>query len=160
MRLLVPRNSDPPFVGWLTRSSYHCLMKAGVRVYEYLPPRKLHAKSIVIDDASAIIGSANLDHWGLVANHEVVLVAREPNLPANCAMRSSTICNARRNFSLRNGKNAACMSGCWKPSGGWHAACSLKGGWRAAVRLISLSTRQHSHTRPLPPSASGFRRWR
>jgi cardiolipin synthase len=80
VRLLVPRNSDPPFVGWLTRSSYRCLMKAGVRVYEYLPPRKLHAKSIAIDDAWAIVGSANLEHWSLVANHELVLVAREAGL--------------------------------------------------------------------------------
>jgi cardiolipin synthase len=80
VRLLVPRNSDPPFVGWLTRSSYTCLMKSGVRVYEYLPPRKLHAKSIAIDDEWSIIGSANLDHWGLVANHELVLVTRDRKL--------------------------------------------------------------------------------
>jgi cardiolipin synthase len=80
VRLLVPRNSDPPFVGWLTRSSYTCLMKSGIRVYEYLPPRKLHAKSIAIDDEWSIIGSANLDHWGLVANHELVLVARDRKL--------------------------------------------------------------------------------
>lgn len=80
VRLLVPRNSDPPFVGWLTRSSYISLMKSGVRVYEYLPPRKLHAKSIAIDDEWSVIGSANLDHWGLVANHELVLVTRDRKL--------------------------------------------------------------------------------
>jgi cardiolipin synthase len=78
--VLVPRNSDPPIVGWLTRSSYACLMKSGVRVYEYLPPRKLHAKSIAIDDEWSIIGSANLDAWSLVANHELVLVARDQKL--------------------------------------------------------------------------------
>jgi cardiolipin synthase len=59
---------------------YTCLMKSGIRVYEYLPPRKLHAKSIAIDDEWSIIGSANLDHWGLVANHELVLVARDRKL--------------------------------------------------------------------------------
>jgi cardiolipin synthase len=80
VRVLVPRNSDPPIVGWLTRSSYACLMKSGVRVYEYLPPRKLHAKSIAIDDEWSIIGSANLDAWSLVANHELVLVARDQKL--------------------------------------------------------------------------------
>jgi cardiolipin synthase len=80
VRVLVPRNSDPPFVGWLTRSSYTCLMKSGIRVYEYLPPRKLHAKSIAIDDDWSIIGSTNLDHWGLVINHELVLVARDRKL--------------------------------------------------------------------------------
>jgi cardiolipin synthase len=80
VRVLVPRNSDPPFVGWLTRSSYACLMKSAIRVFEYLPPRKLHAKSIAIDDDWSVIGSTNLDHWGLVANHELVLVARDQKL--------------------------------------------------------------------------------
>jgi cardiolipin synthase len=80
VRLLVPRDSDPHYTGWMTRSAYCSLMKAGVRVYEYLPPRKLHAKSIVIDDRWAIIGSANLDHFGLFANRELVLVARDPRL--------------------------------------------------------------------------------
>ncbi|HET8564470.1 MAG TPA: cardiolipin synthase B, partial [Candidatus Binatia bacterium] len=82
VRLLVPRNSDPPFVGWLTRSAYTSLMAAGVRIYEYLPlPRgKLHAKTAVIDDEWCIIGSANLDHLSLFVNHELVLIARDPGL--------------------------------------------------------------------------------
>jgi cardiolipin synthase len=80
VRLLVPRDSDPHYAGWMTRSAYCSLMKAGVRVYEYLPPRKLHAKSVVIDDRWAIIGSANLDHFGLITNHELVLVAPDQRL--------------------------------------------------------------------------------
>ena len=79
VRLLIPRNSDPHYVGWMTRSAYCSLINSGVRVYEYLPPRKLHAKSVVIDDQS-IIGSANLDHLGLFTNHELVLVARDRRL--------------------------------------------------------------------------------
>jgi cardiolipin synthase len=80
VRLLVPRDSDPHYVGWMTRSAYCSLMRAGVRVYEYLPPRKLHAKSVVIDDEWSIVGSANLDHFGLVTNHELVLLARDRRL--------------------------------------------------------------------------------
>jgi cardiolipin synthase len=82
VRLLVPRNSDPPFVGWLTRSAYSSLMSAGVRIYEYLPlPRgKLHAKTAVIDNEWCVIGSANLDHLSLFVNHELVLIARHPAL--------------------------------------------------------------------------------
>jgi cardiolipin synthase len=82
VRLLVPRNSDPPVVGWLTRSAYNSLMAAGVRIYEYLlPPRgKLHAKTAVIDDEWCIIGSANLDHLSLVVNRELVLIARDRGL--------------------------------------------------------------------------------
>jgi cardiolipin synthase len=82
VRLLFPRYSDPPFVGWLTRSSYTRLMADGVRIYEYLPPPrgKLHAKTAVIDDEWSVIGSPNLDHLSLIVNHELVLVARDRGL--------------------------------------------------------------------------------
>ncbi|MFW6028192.1 MAG: phospholipase D-like domain-containing protein [bacterium] len=80
VRVLVPRNSDPPIVGWMTRSAYGSLMKAGIRVYEYLPPRKLHAKSVAINDEWSIVGSTNLDHWSLIVNSELALVAHDPRL--------------------------------------------------------------------------------
>jgi cardiolipin synthase len=79
VRLLVPRYSDPAFVGWLTRSGYSSLITDGVRIYEYLPlPRgKLHAKTAVIDDEWCVVGSPNLDHLSLLVNHELVLIARD-----------------------------------------------------------------------------------
>jgi cardiolipin synthase A/B len=80
VRLLVPRCSDPPFVGWLTRSGYTLLMDDGVRIHEYVAPRKLHAKTAVIDDEWCIIGSPNLDHLSLLVNHELMLVARDGRL--------------------------------------------------------------------------------
>lgn len=80
MRLLVPRYSDPPFVGWLTRSGYTSLMADGVRIHEYVAPRKLHGKTAVIDDEWCIIGSPNLDHLSLLVNHELVLAARDSGL--------------------------------------------------------------------------------
>jgi cardiolipin synthase len=82
VRLLVPRYSDPAFVGWLTRSGYTSLMADGVRIYEYLPPPrgKLHAKTAVIDNEWCIVGSPNLDHLSLLVNHELVLIARDPSL--------------------------------------------------------------------------------
>ncbi len=78
-RLLVPRMSDPSILGWVTRAAYEGLLAAGVRVFEYLP-RKLHAKTSVVDDQWSVIGSANLDHLSLFVNHELVLLAREPAL--------------------------------------------------------------------------------
>lgn len=78
-RLLVPRRSDPFFAGWSTRAAYGALLEAGVRVYEYLP-RRLHAKTSVIDGEWSVVGSANLDHLSLVVNRELVLVARDPGL--------------------------------------------------------------------------------
>ena len=80
VRLLVPRDSDPSFVGWLTRSGYSRMMAQGVHIYEYVAPRKLHAKTAVIDDEWCVIGSPNLDHLSLLVNHEIVLVARDRGL--------------------------------------------------------------------------------
>ena len=80
VRLLVPRDSDPSFVGWLTRSGYSRMMAEGVHIYEYVAPRKLHAKTAVIDDEWCVIGSPNLDHLSLLVNHELVLIARDPGL--------------------------------------------------------------------------------
>ncbi len=77
--LLVPRTSDPPILGWVTRAAYAGLLAAGVRVFEYLP-RKLHAKTSVVDDQWSVIGSANLDHLSLFVNHELVLLARDAAL--------------------------------------------------------------------------------
>ena len=82
VRLLVPRYSDPAFVGWLTRSGYTSLMADGIRIFEYLPPPrgKLHAKTALIDGEWCIIGSSNLDHLSLLVNHELVLIARDRTL--------------------------------------------------------------------------------
>jgi cardiolipin synthase len=74
-------------------------MKSGIRVYEYLPPRKLHAKSIAIDDEWSIVGSANLDHWGLVANHELVLVARDRKL--GCELRGAFLQDLERSEEVQ-----------------------------------------------------------
>lgn len=80
VRLLVPRLSDPPITGWATRAAYADLLDVGARVFEYRPPRKLHAKTWVIDGEWAVVGSANLDHLSLFVNLELVLAARDPDL--------------------------------------------------------------------------------
>ena len=79
IRLLLPKRGDPAVVGWATRAAYHTLLASGVRIFEY-QPRKLHAKSMVVDGGWAVVGSANLDHLSLFVNHELILVARAPRL--------------------------------------------------------------------------------
>lgn len=76
VRLLVPQRGDPPAAGWATRAAYARLLTAGVRVFEY-GPRKLHAKTSVIDSKWSVVGSANLDYLSLFLNQELVLMARD-----------------------------------------------------------------------------------
>lgn len=122
VRLLVPRYSDPAFVGWLTRSGYTRLLAEGVRIYEYLPPPrgKLHAKTAVIDDEWSVIGSPNLDHLSLFVNHELVLVAGDRALG-----------KAMRDQYLRDMANASEVQPSVWAERGWAERCLEAIGWTA-----------------------------
>ncbi|MBR3687024.1 MAG: cardiolipin synthase [Clostridia bacterium] len=69
VRIIVPHIPDKKIVFGMTRSFYHRLMKAGVRIYEY-KPGFVHAKSYIADDEYAMIGTINLDYRSLVHHFE------------------------------------------------------------------------------------------
>jgi len=71
VRVLVPRRSDSRVVTAAARSFFGDLLDAGVRVYEYTP-RMLHAKTLVVDDIFACVGSANMDSRSFRLNYEIV----------------------------------------------------------------------------------------
>lgn len=73
VRLLVPRKGDSRVVDLAARSYFPELLDGGVRVLEY-EPRFIHAKTFVIDDDVAIIGTANLDNRSFRLNFEVAAV--------------------------------------------------------------------------------------
>jgi cardiolipin synthase len=73
VRLIVPDTSDHPIVDLATQSYFWIMLKAKARVYLY-HDHVLHAKTIIIDDEWASVGSANLDNLSLVFNYEVNLV--------------------------------------------------------------------------------------
>ncbi len=60
VRLITPGIPDKGYVHLVTQSYYGILMSAGVKIYEYLPGF-IHAKSIVIDDEAAVVGTINMD---------------------------------------------------------------------------------------------------
>lgn len=53
------------------------LLRAGVELWEYAGNGHLHAKSLLIDDRVAVIGSYNFDVRSEIANLEVAVVARD-----------------------------------------------------------------------------------
>ncbi|MDG1357772.1 MAG: phosphatidylserine/phosphatidylglycerophosphate/cardiolipin synthase family protein [Akkermansiaceae bacterium] len=71
--VLLPRDSDVAAVDWLREGLYPSLLSWGVRVIEYLGP-VLHAKTMVVDDSVAIIGSNNFDILSVVMNRETAIV--------------------------------------------------------------------------------------
>lgn len=69
VRIITPHRWDKRFVHMTTRSYYHDLIRAGVRIYEY-SSGFLHSKTFVSDDETAIVGTTNLDFRSLYLHFE------------------------------------------------------------------------------------------
>ena len=73
VRILVPGNhTDAIPVQFAGRSYYEELLAAGVRIFEFLPAM-MHAKTVVVDDAWSVIGSANMDERSMELNEENIV---------------------------------------------------------------------------------------
>lgn len=79
VRVLTPAENDLRLVGAASRSYYPDLLECGVRLFEYGPPM-LHAKTLVVDDLLAIVGTANADARSFRLNFEVVVVCYQPDI--------------------------------------------------------------------------------
>ncbi len=80
VRVMVPNELiDVPPVLWAGRYYYEELLAAGVRIFEY-QKTMLHSKFIVVDEAWAIVGSANIDIRSKELNEENVLAVLDENL--------------------------------------------------------------------------------
>ena len=73
VKLMVPERSDSRIVSAAARSYYAELQAAGVLVFEYRG-RVLHAKTLVVDEAYGMVGSANFDNRSFRLNFEVAAV--------------------------------------------------------------------------------------
>jgi len=74
VRILVPARSDNRLADMAARSYFPELARAGVKISEYTP-HMLHAKTLVIDNDLAVIGTANFDNRSFRLNFEVVVAA-------------------------------------------------------------------------------------
>lgn len=63
------------------RHRYGPLLAAGIHIYEY-QPTKIHAKIITSDDATSLIGSANLNFRSLYHDAEFSLLIKNKGLAA------------------------------------------------------------------------------
>lgn len=70
VKLLVPGISDSKLANFASSSYYNALLKAGVEIYKY-QKGFVHAKTLVIDDEIAIVGTANMDIRSFDLNFEV-----------------------------------------------------------------------------------------
>jgi cardiolipin synthase len=79
VRVMIPKKSDSRLVDLAARSYIEPMVKTGVRVFEY-QPRMLHSKALLVDDAFAIIGSANFDNRSFTTNFEMSMAVHEAHI--------------------------------------------------------------------------------
>lgn len=76
VEIIVPRDSDVPVADWIRDGLYPFLLKSGVDVREYTEAN-MHAKTMVVDDRIAVVGSANFDVLSMSMNWELTLVIED-----------------------------------------------------------------------------------
>lgn len=106
VRVLTPAKSDVPLAQWAARALYSGLLRHGVRVYEY-EPRVLHAKTVLVDDAWASVGTANLDYRSLFINAEVNLVTNDATFCEELAREFLTDLEAAHEIKLEHWQRRA-----------------------------------------------------
>ena len=79
--MLFPKRNDNWIVAAASRSYYKDLIDAGAEIYEYRPGL-LHAKTMVVDRCTGLIGSANLDRRSFELNFENNILFEDPGFAA------------------------------------------------------------------------------
>jgi len=79
--IVFPRRNDSAIVGAISRAYYPVLAAAGVRIFEF-GGGLLHAKTLVVDDILALVGSSNMDRRSLDLNFENNILFESPPLAA------------------------------------------------------------------------------
>ncbi len=87
--LVVPAQNDSKMVAAASRSRYQRLQAAGVNIHEF-KGGLLHAKTITIDKATAMIGSANLDRRSLDLNFEVSMLVYDSDFASQLRFLQSS----------------------------------------------------------------------
>jgi len=86
VRVLVPQRSDVALVDAAARSNFLVLLRGGVRIFLY-QPSVLHAKTMVVDGAWGMVGSANFDIRSFRLNFELGALVLGPHFAARMEAR-------------------------------------------------------------------------
>ncbi|WOD44588.1 cardiolipin synthase [Hwangdonia lutea] len=81
VKILIPGVSDSKMVNAAASAYYTELLQVGAKIYKY-NKGFVHAKTMVIDDDLAIIGSANMDYRSFDLNFEVNAMVYSKNIAA------------------------------------------------------------------------------
>jgi cardiolipin synthase len=100
VQVIVPKQGDSKLVTMASHTYCESLVKAGIRIFEYGPPM-LHAKTIVVDETVAVIGTANLDNRSFRLNFEIAAAMYDATVIARLAKRFEEDRSHSKPFPLR-----------------------------------------------------------
>jgi cardiolipin synthase len=96
--IFIPQTSNHRLADLVREAYLTRVQEAGAGVWLY-EPRMLHAKSILVDDTLAIVGSANMDMRSMLLNYEIALCIYDSDAIRQLEtwmLRLKTDCSARK----------------------------------------------------------------
>lgn len=109
VKIMIPNKPDHAFVYWATLSYIGDLLKAGASVYIY-DNGFIHAKTIVVDDETASVGTANIDVRSFRLNFEVNAFIYDVTIAKNSFPHLKKICSSPENIRMKNIRSVRCGS--------------------------------------------------
>ena len=76
VRVVVPQHNNHRYAGMASKALFEELLSAGVRIFLRKPPF-IHAKAMLIDDRTALVGTANIDVRSLELNYETTVLVQD-----------------------------------------------------------------------------------
>ena len=86
VQVIVPKRGDSRLVTAASHTYCEALAKAGIVIFEY-GPSMLHAKTLVVDETVAMVGTANLDNRSFRLNFEIAAAFYDAATIAKLAQR-------------------------------------------------------------------------
>ena len=101
VRIIMPGIPDKKWVFYLSRSYYAELIKAGVKIFEY-SPGFVHAKMMVVDDTTTVIGSTNFDFRSMYLHFESGVLIHNSKMVSTVKQDIDNIIGSSHLVSLRD----------------------------------------------------------
>src|SRR5262249_50134971 len=111
--LLLPGAVDHEMVAAASSAGFGALLDAGVEIYQY-QAGLLHSKTMAIDGAWAMVGSANMDNRSLALNDEISVVAYDRGVAGRLESVFEDDLSHSRPIDARQWQGRSCWSGFWE----------------------------------------------
>ena len=97
--IVFPARNDSWEIAATSRSYYHGLLEAGVKIFEYRGGL-LHAKTLIVDRELTLVGSANMDRRSFELNYENNILFWDPGLTADVRQRQQDYLDDSRRVEM------------------------------------------------------------